>query len=313
MADMGFLPAVQAPPRPRPAPTARRCCSRPRSTATSTCWSAATSATRAATRSTPTRTSAGDVRHLFWRVEHASRVAAHRRRGRPATARPSCSAAPSTAPTGSPSSSARRASPAVAIHGNRSQAQRERALADVRRRPRARPSWPPTSPPAASTSTTSAASSTSTRRPTTRTTCTARAAPAAPAPTAPSCRSWCTSRCGRRGVLQRALGMAEGVGAADVELLGERVPMKPMRPIEAPQPASTSGHRRSDGAGERARGQGREQRGRQGRARTQSQPRRSSSRCQWPVPRLRWPRWPCQGRADRELPQARRGRLRPAG
>jgi superfamily II DNA/RNA helicase len=76
-------------------------------------------------------------------------------------------------------------------------------------------------------------------------------------------------------VLQRALGMAEGVGAADVELLGERVPMKPMRPIEAAQPASTNGHRRSDGAGERARGQGREQRGRQGRARTQSQPRRS--------------------------------------
>ena len=47
--------------------------------------------------------------------------------------------------------------------------------------------------------------------------------------------------------------MAEGVEPADVELLGDRVPMKPMRPIEAPQPR-VGQPRRSDGAGERSGG-----------------------------------------------------------
>ena len=40
MADMGFLPAVRRPARPHARPAARRCCSRPRSTATSTSWCA---------------------------------------------------------------------------------------------------------------------------------------------------------------------------------------------------------------------------------------------------------------------------------
>ena len=52
---------------------------------------------------------------------------------------------------------------AAAIHGGRSQAQRDRALARLHQGPGPRRSSPPTSPPAASTSTTSPASCTSTR------------------------------------------------------------------------------------------------------------------------------------------------------
>jgi superfamily II DNA/RNA helicase len=74
-------------------------------------------------------------------------------------------------------------------------------------------------------------------------------------------------------LLQRALGMAEGVEPADVELLGDRVPMKPMRPTEAPQPSSDR-PRRSDGAGERSGRRGGEPRGGQGRGRPQGQSRR---------------------------------------
>ena len=75
----------------------------------------------------------------------------------------SSSPAPSTAPTASCDSSSRPASLPTRIHGNKSQGQRERALAGFRRARRA--CWsPPTSPRAASTSTTSPTSSTSTCR-----------------------------------------------------------------------------------------------------------------------------------------------------
>ena len=56
-----------------------------------------------------------------------------------------------------------RACSAVAMHGNKSQNQRERALAALRRGPASTRSSRPTSPPAASTSTASRTSSTSTR------------------------------------------------------------------------------------------------------------------------------------------------------
>jgi hypothetical protein len=67
MADMGFMPAVRR-LLDRTRPTARRCCSRPRSTATSPSSPATTSATRCATRSarrrptcTPPNTCSGSV------------------------------------------------------------------------------------------------------------------------------------------------------------------------------------------------------------------------------------------------------------
>jgi ATP-dependent RNA helicase RhlE len=72
---------------------------------------------------------------------------------------------------------------AEAIHGNKSQNQRERVLAASARAAFA-PWSPPTSPPAASTSTASATSSTSTCPTSRRPTSTASAAPRAPARTA---------------------------------------------------------------------------------------------------------------------------------
>ena len=90
---------------------------------------------------------------------------------------------------------------AEAIHGNKSQNQRERVLKDFRDG-RVRRWWRPTSPPAASTSRASATSSTSICPTSRKATCTASAAPRAPAPTASpsrsarttSCRSCATSR-----------------------------------------------------------------------------------------------------------------------
>ena len=115
---------------------------------------------------------AGDVRHLFWtdRARRAgSRLTAD---WSPATARPSCSAGPSTAPTGWSSSSARRACrPSPSTATARSPSGSGRSATSPPGGPRR---WsPPTWPPGASTSTPSAAWSTSTRRPTTRTTSTA--------------------------------------------------------------------------------------------------------------------------------------------
>ena len=75
------------------------------------------------------------------------------------------------------------ASAAIAIHGNKSQNARTRALADFKRGERPACWSPPTSPRAASTSTSCRTSSTTTCRTCPRTTCTASAAPAAPAPT----------------------------------------------------------------------------------------------------------------------------------
>ena len=70
-----------------------------------------------------------------------------------------------------------------AIHGDRTQGQRQQAL-DGFKSGKIACSWPPTSSRAASTSTTSRTSSTTTSRPTPRTTCTASAARPGPAPAA---------------------------------------------------------------------------------------------------------------------------------
>lgn len=106
----------------------------------------------------------------------------------------SCSPAPSTESTGSPSSSSRPESARPASTAARARASAPAPSPNSAKAPSA--SWsPPTSPPAASTSTTSPSSCTSTPRPTTRTTCTAPDAPPAPANAAPSSPSSCRTRC----------------------------------------------------------------------------------------------------------------------
>ena len=81
---------------------------------------------------------------------------------------------------------------AVALHGNKSQGARTRALADFKAGERRRCWSRPTSPRAASTSTSFRTWSTTTCRTCPRTTCIASAAPAAPATTARRSR-WCAS------------------------------------------------------------------------------------------------------------------------
>ena len=98
-------------------------------------------------------------------------------------ARPSCSAGPSTAPTGSPASSSNAGCgprPSTAT-GARSSGSGRWTRSSGARSTRW---WPPTWPPGASTSTGSTPWSTSTRRPTPRTTCTARGGRPGPAPPA---------------------------------------------------------------------------------------------------------------------------------
>ena len=85
---------------------------------------------------------------------------------------------------------------AAALHGGKSQPQRNRPWTSSRTA-RSPPWSPRTSRPAASTSTTSTSSSTSTRPATTRTICTAAAAPPARASPAASSRSSCPSSGGR--------------------------------------------------------------------------------------------------------------------
>ncbi len=68
-----------------------------------------------------------------------------------ARARRWCSCGPSAVPTGSSSGWTATASTPLAMHGNKSQRQRETALAAVRVRPRSTRSSPPTSPRAGST------------------------------------------------------------------------------------------------------------------------------------------------------------------
>ena len=93
----------------------------------------------------------------------------------------------------------------AAIHGNRSQGQRERALAEFTAAT-SRRSWPPTSRPAASTSTASPAWCTSILRTTRRTTRTVPVARLAPAHRASSCRSCSRTRSGGRGSCRASSG-----------------------------------------------------------------------------------------------------------
>ena len=136
MADMGFLPAVQAPARPDARRPARRCCSRPRSTARSTAlvqrYQTATRRVTCCPR--PTRRAAT---HRFWTVDRADARRRSPPRSSPRPARPSCSAAPSTAPTRWPRSSS---SAACAARPSTATARRASASARSRRSPTARSS-----------------------------------------------------------------------------------------------------------------------------------------------------------------------------
>ena len=150
MADMGFMPAVRR-ILDQTARTARPCCSRPPSTATSPSSPVTTRAIRSATRS------ARDPRHHLGQPRLLERRRGPHRSSRPPRpskrcGQPSSSAAPVTVPTVSPSSSAGTAS---TPRRSTAVAARVSALALSPRSPRARSRrWsPPTSPPAASTST----------------------------------------------------------------------------------------------------------------------------------------------------------------
>ena len=79
MADLGFLPAGPAAARQDPAATASGCCSRPRSTAASTCWSSATCTTRSRTASTPSSRRSSTMTHHVLHVDNDGRLAGARR------------------------------------------------------------------------------------------------------------------------------------------------------------------------------------------------------------------------------------------
>ena len=121
--------------RPDARPSARRCSSRRRWRAQPARSPPPTPAARAGTPTADGRDKA-DIEHRFLHVDSQSAkldhlvAAAARRRARPAR---SSSCAPSAAPTGSPSGFARRNVDAVAMHGDKSQSQRERALARFER------------------------------------------------------------------------------------------------------------------------------------------------------------------------------------
>ena len=127
MSDMGFLPAVRRLLEQTHPDRQVLLFSATLDGAVGKLAAAACSATRCATRSArrvPTcrRHSTSSGRWSGPSVRRSSPTSCAR------SGRPSCSAAPATAPTASPSSSAGSASAAAAIHGDRSQAQRDRAL-----------------------------------------------------------------------------------------------------------------------------------------------------------------------------------------
>ena len=177
----GLPPGRRPHRRAVPAPSARRCSSRPRSTARPAASPRAYTRDAARHEHTPPQQRTADIEHRFLAVERddrldalvgelqaddrelRARLRAHQARRRPARQAPRRARAsrPSRCTATSRSASARRRSP------------RSRPAASTR-------SSRPTSPPAASTSTASRTSSTSTRRPTARATSTASAAPAAP-------------------------------------------------------------------------------------------------------------------------------------
>ena len=120
-----------------PPTTARPCSSRPRSTARSTRSCVATSATRSATSSPRTKRPGRSPTHAFWRVEREDRV------------RVCAEVIKHAGPTivfcrtkrGTDQLAKKLAHAGIrneAIHGNRSQGQRERALSAVHARPRRR-------------------------------------------------------------------------------------------------------------------------------------------------------------------------------
>ena len=132
MADMGFLPEVRKHPRPHPeGPPDAAVLGHPRRRHRR-------AGAQLPAQPGPPRAGQGPDRRRqgrptcsgTWPATSACRCAP-RSSARPA--RPSCSAAPSAAPTGSPASSSRPALRTAAIHGDRSQSQRERALESFHR------------------------------------------------------------------------------------------------------------------------------------------------------------------------------------
>ena len=128
MLDMGFLPTIKRIMAAIP-PSARRCSSRPPSKARSSTWSKRTSATPCAIEMGSTTKPVGDSRTASLRsragpqARSAADDAAPTRRVRFWS-----SPAPSTARTGWPRSSRAQGVKTAAIHGDRSQNQRNQAL-----------------------------------------------------------------------------------------------------------------------------------------------------------------------------------------
>ena len=132
MLDMGFIRDIRKILAVLP-PRARTCSSRRRSRTRSGGSPTGCSTTRRPSRSRPaTRPPSSSPRSSTWSTASAS-ASCSATSSRPAgSTRRSSSRGPSTAPTGSPSSSSATASLATAIHGNKSQPQRVRALADFK-------------------------------------------------------------------------------------------------------------------------------------------------------------------------------------
>ena len=217
MADMGFLPAVAQAARPHAATTRQTLLfSATLDGAVDVLVRKLPAATRSATSSPsdPETTLTADAPLLEGRARRPRRRM-HGRRRRTRPGRRSCSAAPSAAPIASPSSSSGPACAPRAIHGDRSQGQRDRALTLHRDR-RSTRSSPPTSPPVASTSTTvgvrRALRPAGRRR---RTTSTVPAAPRVADRRAPSSRSSATGQARDVAAIQRTLGSPVGLMAAE--------------------------------------------------------------------------------------------------
>ena len=131
MADMGFLPAGRVDPAPHPRRATRRCCSRPRSTAWSTALIDRYQTDPVTPRGRVRRASpSSQMQHRFLRVHEMDKVKVAAAISARHRAAPSCSPAPSAAPTARRRSSTREGVKAAAIHGDLRQSQREKALAD---------------------------------------------------------------------------------------------------------------------------------------------------------------------------------------
>ena len=134
MLDMGFIRPIRKHASPRCRRSGRPCCSRrpfrPRSASSRAASCAIRSSVDIAPRNAPIEL----IAHRVYHVRHAPEAPAAARASSTTAAAPErwCSRAPSTAPTGSPSSLERDGLRCAAIHGNKSQGARTRALDDFK-------------------------------------------------------------------------------------------------------------------------------------------------------------------------------------